>query len=99
MKDWNLKKLMITLFRVAIGWHFFYEGITKLISGNWTSTGFLAKATGPFAGFYHSLAASESAMNIIDPLNMAALILIGLGLFLGVFIRLSAISGVFLLLL
>ena len=99
MKDWNWKKLMITLFRVAIGWHFLYEGISKLMAGSWTATGYLAKATGPFAGFYHSLAASETAMSIIDPLNMAGLVLIGLGLFLGMFIRLSAISGVFLLLL
>jgi uncharacterized membrane protein YphA (DoxX/SURF4 family) len=99
MKDWNWKKLMITLFRVAIGWHFLYEGISKLMSGSWTATGFLAKATGPFAGFYHSLATSETAMNIIDPVNMAGLVLIGLGLFLGVFIRLSAVSGVLLLLL
>jgi uncharacterized membrane protein YphA (DoxX/SURF4 family) len=99
MKGWNWKKLMITLFRVAIGWHFLYEGITKLISGNWTATGYLAKATGLFAWFYHSLAASETAMNIIDPVNMAGLVLIGLGLFLGVFIRVSAVSGVLLLLL
>ena len=99
MKDWNWKKIMITLFRLAIGWHFLYEGISKLISGNWTATGYLANATGPFAGFYHSLAASETAINIIDPLNMAGLVLIGFGLFTGVFIRLSAISGVFLLLL
>ena len=99
MKGLNWKKLMITLFRVAIGWHFLYEGISKMISGNWTAAGYLAKATGPFSGFYHSLAASETAMNIIDPLNMAGLVLIGLGLFLGVFIRLSAVSGVFLLLL
>ncbi len=99
MKGWNWKKLMITLFRVAIGWHFLYEGISKMISGNWTAVGYLAKATGPFSGFYHSLAASETTMNTIDPLNMAGLVLIGLGLFLGVFIRLSAVSGVFLLLL
>jgi len=99
MSNWNLKKLIITLFRVAIGWHFLYEGISKLIGGNWTAAGYLAKATGPFAGFYHALAASETAMKIIDPLNMAGLVLIGLGLFLGVFIRVSAISGVFMLLL
>ncbi len=97
MKDWNWKKLMITLFRVAIGWHFLYEGISKMMTGNWSAAGYLSKATGPFAEFYHSLAASETAMNIIDPLNMAGLVLIGLGLFLGVFIRLSAISGVLLL--
>jgi uncharacterized membrane protein YphA (DoxX/SURF4 family) len=99
MKDWNWKKLIITLFRVAIGWHFLYEGISKLLVGNWSAAGYLANATGPFAGFYHWLAASEGLMKIVDPLNMAGLVLIGLGLFLGVFIRISSVSGVVLLLL
>jgi uncharacterized membrane protein YphA (DoxX/SURF4 family) len=99
MKDWNWKKLIITLFRVAIGWHFLYEGLSKMMMGNWTAAGYLAKATGPFAGFYHSMAASEGVMNIIDPINMAGLVLIGLGLFLGVFIRLSSVSGVLMLML
>lgn len=99
MKDWNWKKLIITLFRVAIGWHFLYEGISKLIIGNWSAAGYLANATGPFAGFYHWMAASESLMKIVDPVNMAGLVLIGLGLFLGVFIRLSSISGIVLLML
>lgn len=99
MKDWNWKKLTITLFRVAIGWHFLYEGISKLLVPNWSAAGYLANATGPFAGFYQSLAASEALMKIIDPLNMAGLILIGLGLFLGLFIRLSSISGIVLLML
>jgi uncharacterized membrane protein YphA (DoxX/SURF4 family) len=99
MKDWNWKKLTITLFRVAIGWHFLYEGISKLMAGNWSAAGYLANATGPFQGFYHWMAASEGLMRIIDPLNMAGLILIGLGLFLGLFIRLSSISGVILLML
>jgi uncharacterized membrane protein YphA (DoxX/SURF4 family) len=99
MKDWNWKKLTITLFRVAIGWHFLYEGISKLLVPNWSAAGYLANATGPFAGFYHWMAASEVIMKIIDPLNMAGLILIGLGLFLGLFIRLSSISGIVLLML
>ena len=99
MKDWNWKKLIITLFRVAIGWHFLYEGFSKMLAGNWSATGYLAHATGPFAGFYQSLAASEGIMNIIDPINMAGLVLIGLGLFLGVFIRLSSVSGVLMLML
>ena len=99
MKDWNWKKLIITLFRLAIGWHFLYEGISKILVPNWSAAGYLANATGPFAGFYQWMAASEGLMKIIDPLNMAALVLIGLGLFLGVFIRLSSISGVILLML
>lgn len=99
MNDWNWKKLTITLFRVAIGWHFLYEGISKLLAPNWSAAGYLANATGPFAGFYQWLAASEVIMKIIDPLNMAGLILIGLGLFLGLFIRLSSVSGMILLML
>ncbi|MDO8952565.1 MAG: hypothetical protein Q7U86_08060 [Draconibacterium sp.] len=99
MKDWNWRKLIITLFRVAIGWHLLYEGISKLMVGNWSAAGYLANATGPFAGFYHWMAASEGLMKIVDPLNMAGLILIGLGLFLGLFIRLSSISGIVLLML
>jgi uncharacterized membrane protein YphA (DoxX/SURF4 family)/phosphoheptose isomerase len=99
MKDWNWKKLIITLFRVAIGWHFLYEGISKLLVGNWSAAGYLANATGPFAGFYHWMAASEGLMKIVDSMNMAGLVLIGLGLFLGVFIRISSVSGVVLLML
>ena len=68
MKDWNWKKLFITLFRVAIGWHFLYEGFSKMLAGNWSATGYLAHSTGPFAGFDQSMAASEGIMNIIDPI-------------------------------
>ena len=38
-------------------------------------------------------------MKVIDPLNMAGLVLIGLGLFLGLFINISSVSGVLLLML
>lgn len=99
MKDSNWKKIMVTLFRVAIGWHFLYEGLSKLWMGNWSAKGYLTNATGPFEGFYHWMAGSDAMMSIIDPVNIAALILIGLALFLGVAIRLSAISGVVLLML
>ena len=99
MKNWNWKKLIITLFRIAIGWHFLYEGISKMLVSNWSAAGYLANATGPFAGIYHWMAASEGLMKIIDPVNMAGLFLIGLGLFLGVAIRISSISGVILLML
>ena len=99
MNNRNLKKLIITLFRVAIGWHFLYEGLAKLWDTNWSAEGYLANATGPFAGFYHWMASSETLMSIIDPVNIAALLLIGLALFLGLAVRISAISGVALLLL
>ncbi len=95
----NLKKITITVFRIAIGWHFLYEGVTKIAAGNWSATSYLANSTGLFSGFYQWLASSEILMNIVDPINMAALVLIGLGLFVGLALRASSISGVILLLL
>lgn len=99
MKNPDWKKFIITLFRVAIGWHFLYEGLSKLWTVNWTATGFLANATGPFAGFYRWMASSEGLMNIIDPVNIAALILIGTALFIGLAIRYAALGGILLLML
>lgn len=95
----NWKKLLITFFRVAIGWHFLYEGISKMMVDNWSAAGYLSSSTGPFSTFYKGLAVSESLMNVLDPLNIAALILIGAALFIGVAIRISALSGIVLLLL
>nr|WP_321354136.1 DoxX family membrane protein [uncultured Draconibacterium sp.] len=95
----NWKKLIITIFRTAIGWHFLYEGVAKLADGNWSAAGYLSSSTGPLSNFYQWLGGSESIMNVVDPLNMAALILIGLGLTFGLAIRVSAASGVVLLLL
>lgn len=95
----NWKKLSITIFRTAIGWHFLYEGVAKLADGNWSAAGYLSSSTGPLSVFYQWMGGSESIMNVVDPLNIAALILIGLGLTLGLAIRVSAASGVVLLLL
>ncbi|QGY44033.1 hypothetical protein GM418_10295 [Maribellus comscasis] len=95
----NRKKIVITFFRIAIGWHFLYEGLAKLWMGNWSAASYLTNSTGPFSGFYNWLGGSESLMNIVDPVNIAGLILIGLGLFLGLTIRISSISGIILLLL
>ena len=95
----NWKKLVITVFRMALGWHFLFEGISKLFVVNWSAASFLSHSTGPFSGFYHWLGSSDAILNIIDPVNIAALILIGIGLFLGIAIRLSSLSGILLLVL
>jgi len=95
----NWKKTLVTVFRTAIGWHFLYEGISKLVAGNWSAAGYLSSSTGPFSGFYQWMGASEGLMKVIDPVNMAGLILIGLGLFVGLAIRISSIAGIMLLML
>jgi uncharacterized membrane protein YphA (DoxX/SURF4 family) len=87
----------ITVVRVAVGWHFLYEGFSKLFIPGWTAQPFLAGSNSFIAGFYHWLADSSAIMSIVDILNISGLILIGLGLFLGVFIRAASMAGIFLL--
>jgi uncharacterized membrane protein YphA (DoxX/SURF4 family) len=97
MKKANWEKMIVTFLRCAVGWHLLYEGVSKLVEGNWTATEYLLNAQGPFAGFYHWLGASEGLMAVIDPLNMYGLILIGLGLFVGVAASYVAVAAIGLL--
>ncbi len=99
MKQPNLKLTVVTIIRAAIGWHFLYEGLSKLLMENWSAQSYLANATGFLSGFYHWLASGESLVKAIDILNVYGLILIGLALFLGVFIRIASSGGILLLLL
>jgi uncharacterized membrane protein YphA (DoxX/SURF4 family) len=92
-------KLPVTLLRMAIGWHFLYEGMAKLLAESWTSAGYLNGTHGVMSGFYHWLAASPVRLEVVDFLNVAGLILIGLSLFAGLFSRWASVCGVLLLVL
>jgi len=90
--------VVVTILRMAIGWHFLYEGIAKIAIDGWSSQAFLASTTGFFSPFYHWIAASP-AIVVVDWLNIIGLILIGLALFFGCFVKLAAACGALLLLL
>lgn len=95
----NSRKILLTILRMAIGWHFIYEGISKIIQGNWTASGFLRNTSGFFSGFYHFLAGSPGMLKVTDSLNMYGLTLIGLALFAGLYSRLAALAGAVLMVL
>jgi thiosulfate dehydrogenase [quinone] large subunit len=80
--------------RILIGWHFFYEGLAKLISPYWTSAGYLADSKWFLHGTLINLAASPTAVTVIDALNEWGLLLIGLGLMVGLLTRWAAVAGV-----
>src|SRR5262245_60820297 len=40
-------KLLLVLLQLAIGWHFFYEGVWKLQNPSWSSKGYLKNSAGP----------------------------------------------------
>ncbi len=87
---------LVTL-RVLIGWHFLYEGVVKAVNPNWSGIGYLMDSGGFMAGFFTSMAANQSTLQIIDFINIWGLIAIGLGLILGSFTRIASISGIILL--
>lgn len=97
MKKAGWLKIIITVLRVAVGWHFLYEGLVKLADAEWTSYGYLSNTSGFLSPFYHWLAANPALLKAVDILNVYGLLLIGLGLFAGLFIRYAAAAGALLL--
>ena len=87
----------LTILRVLIGWHFLYEGLTKLTNPDWSSFGFLMDSKWIFAGFFESLTLNQGILHVVDFLNVWGLILIGLALILGILTRPALISGIVLL--
>lgn len=89
----NWQKTILVILRFAIGWHFFYQGFGKAISPFWTSEGYLKASWGPFV----KIAETPWLLAITDYTVVAGLMIIGLLLMLGLFSRLAAVLGVFLL--
>jgi uncharacterized membrane protein YphA (DoxX/SURF4 family) len=94
-----LQRTLLFILRVAIGWHFLYEGLVKLQSPDWTSAAYLAESRWILSGVFRWIAVHPAAIRIVDFLNVWGLILIGLGLLLGLFTRAASIAGIFLLVL
>lgn len=76
-----LQSIVLVLLRIAIGWHFLYEGVAKLYSPSWSSYNFLSISRWIFADFFHWIAETPEVLKIADFLNIWGLILIGLALF------------------
>ena len=92
-----LRELPMALLRVVVGWHFLYEGLTKLFTPGWTSAGYLQSSTGFMSEHYQRLAADPQLLSIVDQLNIWGLLLIGVALMLGLLTRFAALCGVVLL--
>ncbi|MCE1200143.1 MAG: DoxX family membrane protein [Marinilabiliales bacterium] len=98
-EKFSWQKPLLTLLRMAVGWHFLYEGVSKLTIPGWSASAYLLHATGPLAGLFHQLANSPGLLLLTNQLNIYGLLLIGLALFLGFAIRPAALAGILMLLL
>lgn len=102
----SVQTVALVALRTLVGWHFLYEGYYKAFLpgwarggqplGSWSAAGYLENATGPMAGFFHSVAVSPAGA-WIDPLVVAALIAVGLSLLLGLFTDLGCVLALGLL--
>jgi uncharacterized membrane protein YphA (DoxX/SURF4 family) len=99
IKQSTATMFFFTVLRVLVGWHFLFEGISKLASPDWSSYTYLMDTKWLFAGIFHWIIANPEVLKITDLLNIWGLIFIGFGLFLGLFTRIASISGALLLIL
>jgi thiosulfate dehydrogenase [quinone] large subunit len=91
------KLTTLVALRMLIGWHFFYEGLSKVLNAYWTSAGYLSETKWWFSGLFVDLAANPGTLGVVDFLNKWGLIAIGLGLLLGCLTRAATIAGIVLL--
>ena len=83
--------------RLAMGWFFFYAGITKLLDPSWTAAGYLNQAK-IFPELFGWLA-SPANIGWVNFLNEWGLVLIGAALILGILVRFVSYWGILLMIL
>ena len=93
----QFQKISLFLLRVSLGWMFFYAGITKVMNPEWSAAGYM-KGAKTFAGFYQFLT-QPGMLPAINFINEWGLLLLGVSLIFGVFVRLSSVLGTVLMLL
>jgi thiosulfate dehydrogenase [quinone] large subunit len=101
-----IQHIALVVLRTLIGWHFFYEGYTKLLQpawgragapiAPWSSAGYLKAATGPLAPTFHWLG-SVSWIGTFDIVLAGLLLAVGVSLLLGFFTQTGCIGALALL--
>lgn len=98
VNDYSFSQLLwLTVLRVLIGWHFLFEGITKLMNPDWTSLGYLKDSDWIFSGLFNSIADNPGLLRFADLANEWGLVLIGMSLIVGLLSRPAIIAGIALL--
>jgi len=92
---WHI--ISLTILRMAIGWHFLYEGLIKIINPDWSAAIYLSNSIGPFSGIFQWIARNPVLLGIADFLNEWGLVAVGLGLMIGLFSRWACMGGMLLL--
>ena len=95
----RLQRGLLTLLRIAIGWHFLYEGHAKFFAGSWTSAGYLDASRWFLGCAFQWMASHPAVIALVDAVNIGGQILIGLLLITGTLTRAASLAAIALLLL
>ena len=93
----SAQKWSLFLLRIALGWLFFYAGLVKVLNPEWSARGYLEGAQ-TFTGLYQWLAQPD-VIALTNIFNEWGLVLLGVALLLGLYVRLAGFLGVLLMLL
>jgi thiosulfate dehydrogenase [quinone] large subunit len=88
-------KTITLLLRLALGWLFFYAGISKLTDPSWSAAGFLQTAN-TFPEFFRWFAMPQH-ITWVNLVNAWGLTLIGISLIAGACMRWAAYAGILLM--
>jgi uncharacterized membrane protein YphA (DoxX/SURF4 family) len=94
----NATPWLLSIVRIAIGWHFLYEGITKIVTTGWSSAPYLAGSRWIFAPVFNAMAENAVVISFVDFMNIYGMILVGLGLIFGLLTRWASAGGAIMLL-
>lgn len=88
---------IIVLLRISLGGLFFYSGLSKILEDGWTAQPILLEAQ-TFPEFF-AWFASSSNINWVDFANKWGLLLIGISLIIGLWVRFASLAGITLMIL
>ena len=89
----------LVILRILIGWHFLYEGISKLVNPYWSSAAYLLDSKWIFSSLAERIVANPTLLEFTDSVNMWGLTIVGLSLLLGFMSRYGTIAGLVFILL
>ncbi|MBN2813659.1 MAG: DoxX subfamily [Bacteroidales bacterium] len=97
MKQENCQIFSMVMLRVLIGWHLLYEGLVKIIDPTWSASYYLTNVEGPLKSIFSGIPSIPFAIEAVNIINQWSLVFIGLSLILGLFSKVSSVSGALLL--
>jgi uncharacterized membrane protein YphA (DoxX/SURF4 family) len=94
----KLVPFFLAMLRIVIGWHFLYEGLSKVLDPTWSSKLFLEGSRWIFGDLFRWMVSGDTGLWLVDHANAWGLTLIGVFLILGLATRIASWLGVTMLL-